>query len=210
VKPEILDALPVDHPDALHSRSDLRIFNRVMGNGRWLRQILPPRVRPGERVLEIGAGDGEQSLTLARQLPAFDGLDLWPRPAFWPAHARWYQTPLQDFTGWSDYSVFVANLVLHQFSADELRWLGVRLQEHSRLLVFSEPARLLRYQWGFRALCLVSGANYVSRHDGLVSIAAGFLGDELPALLGLNPAHWSWRRSLSVFGAYRLVAERRK
>jgi hypothetical protein len=180
-----------------------------MGNGRWLRQTLPPRVRPSDRVLEIGAGDGKLGLTLAPRLPVLDGLDLWPRPAHWPHQARWHQTAFQDFTGWEDYSVFIANLVLHHFSADELGWLGNRLGEHGRLLIFSEPARRKFFQWAFRALCPFLGANHVSRHDGVVSIAAGFLDDELPVLLGLDRRIWTWRRSVGLFGAYRLVAEKK-
>ena len=44
----------------------------------------------------------------------------------------------------------------------------------------------------------------VTRHDLLISIRAGFRGDELPRALGL--AGWTTAVSLTALGAYRLVA----
>jgi hypothetical protein len=61
----------------------------------------------------------------------------------------------------------------------------------------------------FSLLCILIRAHPVTRHDGRVSIAAGFRNDELPNLLRLDPAEWSWQVRESRFGACRLVAERR-
>jgi hypothetical protein len=58
LQPELLDSLPSDHPDARHSRRDLRVINRLMGNHRWFARTLPPLVRAGEHALELGAGNG--------------------------------------------------------------------------------------------------------------------------------------------------------
>jgi hypothetical protein len=52
-------------------------------------------------------------------------------------------------------------------------------------------------------------ANHVSRHDGHVSIAAGFIDNELPHQLGLPAARWTWQVHTTFFGAYRVVAHRR-
>jgi hypothetical protein len=52
-------------------------------------------------------------------------------------------------------------------------------------------------------------AHQVTRHDGRVSIAAGFRHDELPRLLHLDPAVWTWRVQETLLGACRLVAKRR-
>lgn len=207
--PEILDSLPPDDPAARHSRRDLRIFHMVLGGARWLRRTVPARVRAGERVLEIGAGTGELGASLARRGVAPDGLDRGPRPAAWPSAARWQQTDVLAFAGWGDYEVVIGNLIFHHFDADALRTLGGRMAAHARLIVACEPVRRRRFQWLFAALCALVGANHVSRHDGRVSIEAGFLGDELPALLGLDPQVWHWRVATTARGMYRMVAERR-
>ena len=64
IQPELLDTLPPENPDALHSRRDLRLINTFMGNHRWLERALKRNARADERILEIGAGTGE----LARRL----------------------------------------------------------------------------------------------------------------------------------------------
>ena len=206
--PEILDSLPPDDPGARRSRRDLRVFNAVLGGTRWLRRTVSARMRSGERVLEIGAGAGELGASLARQSFAPDGLDRDPRPAGWPAAARWHQTDVLAFEDWRDYEVVIGNLIFHHFDADALRMLGGRMAAHARLIVACEPVRRRRFQWLFAALCALVGANHVSRHDGRVSIEAGFLGEELPALLGLDPKVWHWRVATTGRGLYQMVAER--
>ena len=64
VKPEILDKLNPDDPAALHNRRDLRLFNRLMGNNRWMRRTLTHIVNPEDSVLELGAGVGDFGLYL--------------------------------------------------------------------------------------------------------------------------------------------------
>jgi SAM-dependent methyltransferase len=208
--PELLDSLPADDPRALGSRRDLRIFNAVLGGGRWFRRNLPPVVRPGERVLELGAGTGELGHALARAGVLADGLDLGPRPTVWPATAHWHQGDVFAFAGWGDYEVVIGNLVFHHFDAAGLRHLGVRMAAHARVIMAFELARWPVSQRLFAAMCAVVRANDVSRHDGRVSIEAGFLGDELPELLGLDPTVWRWEISMTCCGAYRMLAERRR
>ena len=207
--PELLDSLPPDHPDALHSRRDLRVINRVMGNAPWFRAALAVRARPGERVLELGSGTGELADVLRPVAPLFDGIDRVPRPPAWPENARWHQTDIQAFTGWNDYPVVIGNLILHHFDDNALRTLGNAISPHARLLIFSEPTRKRLNQLIWNLAAPLGGANHVTRHDGRVSIAAGFLRDELPQTLGLDPALWSWRITHSWLGAYRMIAERR-
>lgn len=206
--PEILDALPPDDPAARHSRRDLRWFNAVLGGARWLQRTVEVRLRRGERVLEIGAGAGELGASLARRGFAPDGLDRGPRPAAWPAAGRWHEIDALAFEGWRDYEVVIGNLIFHHFDADALRTLGGRMAAHARLIVACEPVRRRRFQWLFAALCTLVGANHVSRHDGRVSIEAGFLGDELPALLGLDPKVWRWQVAITARGMYQLVSEK--
>jgi SAM-dependent methyltransferase len=208
--PEILDSLSPEDPAARRSRRDLRVFNAVLGGERWLRHTLPSRVRRGERVLEIGAGTGELGAGLARAGLAIDGLDRAPRPAAWPAAARWHQADALAFDGWRDYQVVVGNLIFHHFDADALRVLGQRMAAHARVIVACELTRRKIFQRLFAALCVLVRANDVSRHDGRVSIEAGFLGDELPMLLGLDPKTWRWQVTTTFCGTYLLVAQRRE
>jgi hypothetical protein len=208
LQPEILDSLSPDHPDARHNRRDLRIINRAMGNLRWFLRELPPLLRPGERILEIGAGTGDLGrLLLARGL-SVDGLDLWPRPETWPASQGWQAADLREFDGYGSYPVVIANLILHQFGESDLAQLGKKLRG-ARAILACEPARSRRSQLLFAALSPLFGANYVSRHDAHVSIAAGFCGDELPRVLGLVGGEWRIRCGRTGLGAYRMIAVRK-
>ena len=113
LRPELLDSLPPEDRDAIHSRRDLRHFNRALGNPAWFRKQLSLIVRPGERVLELGAGTGELRQSVPSHVFQWDGLDLAPRPNGWPATALWFQTDVRDFRGWDSYDVVIANLFLH-------------------------------------------------------------------------------------------------
>lgn len=207
--PEILDSLSSEDSTARHSRRDLRIFNAVLGGPRWLRDVVPALLRRGERILEIGAGTGELGASLARLGFVPDGLDRGPRPVAWPTAARWHQIDAMAFDRWNEYDIVIGNLVFHHFDTETLRTLGVRISAQARVIVACEPTRQRIFQRLFAVLCALVGANGVSRHDGRVSIEAGFLGDELPELLGLDPAFWHWTVTTTLRGIYRLVAYRR-
>lgn len=208
---ELLDVLPPESSAARRSRRELVRVNRVMGNHAWFARTVPPLALPGETALELGAGDGALALRLrAAGLPA-DALDRFPAPPAWPAgdSARWHRADLRAFDAWRDYPIVLGNLVLHHLADSELAELGAVLDHHARLLVFSEPLRRPRSRllWAFGAP--LGGAGPVTRHDGRVSIGAGFRDDELPHALGLDPARWTWRVSETFLGASRLVASRR-
>jgi hypothetical protein len=208
LQPELLDALPPTHPDALHNRRDLRLTNIAMRNYAWMCRKLPAIVRSGERALEIGAGTGELAAKLHARGMAVDGLDLWPRPAPWPPDREWHRTDLRTFDGWRRYPVIFGNLILHQFTDADLEALGERIR-NARAIVFSEPLRRRISQVLYRAIAPLLGANYVTLHDAHVSIAAGFRGDELPRALGLDPRDWDITCATTHLGAYRMVAQRR-
>jgi hypothetical protein len=208
LEPELLDSLPHDHPDALQNRRDLRLTNRIMGNHRWLERTLPRIVHPGEVVLELGAGAGELGLCLARKGLAIAGLDLWPRPTEWNANLAWHREDLRTFDRYSDYAAIVGNLIFHQFSDADLAQVGEKLRCTARVIVASEPQRRRMSQFLYRAFTPLIGANHVSRHDGHVSIAAGFRGDELPRALGLARDEWRIDQHSTALGAYRMIAVR--
>jgi len=206
LEPEWLDTLPPDEPEARQSRRDLRWINRAMGNSGWFLRNLPPLLRKGERVLELGAGEGELGRRLSAAGLEVDGLDRMPRPSGWTG--RWHQADIREFEGFWEYGALVANLVLHHFSAAELAELGSRLSGGPRLILASEPARRLRNLRVFILLGLALRLNRVTDHDGRISIGAGFLGDELPRALGLGPDRWSLRCLESLSGASRMIAIR--
>lgn len=208
LQPELLDSLPPNHPDALHNRRDLRITNWLVGNHRWLVRTLPRLVRPGERILELGAGTGELGIRLARAGVPVDGLDLWPRPEDWPAAAAWHVADLRTFSRYGDYTAIFGNLIFHQFTDADLRALGGQLRARARVIVAAEPHRRRFSQVLFRAAAPLFGANHVSRHDAHVSIAAGFRGTELSRALGLDSSVWTVRHMTTPLGAYRMVAVR--
>ncbi len=207
-EPELLDSLPFDHPDAAHNRRDLRLINRFMRNEEWFASVLPALLLPGERVLELGAGTGEMGRRLVSQGIALDGLDLWPRPRAWPQDRLWHQEDLKTFSGYDRYTAVVANLILHQFTDAELGKLGARIRGSARVVLACEPLRRRISQVLIAALAPVFGGNHVTRHDARVSIAAGFVGDELPAALGMGTGEWSYSCSVTALGALRMIAVR--
>jgi hypothetical protein len=210
ILPELLDTLPPDHPDAQHSRRDLRIINRIMGNHRWIKRVLPALVRQNEHVLEIGAGTGELARALAQTGLSIAGLDYVPPPETWPSSLSWHSANLTQFRSYGDYPVLLGNLIFHQFTGPELAALGELIRPTTRVIVACEPARSSRSDTFFRLLAPCFGANPVTLHDAPISIKAGFLGHELPHALGLDQAGWDINCSATALGAYRMIARRRQ
>lgn len=210
VRPEILDSLPHDHPDALRNRRELRTINALMGSHRWLERHAR-RLRSGTRALELGAGSGDLARRLRRGCVPIelDGLDLCPAPVDWENERRWWREDLNEFDGYKGYEAVFGNLILHQFEDAALAEIGRRMSDAASYLFFSEPARRVRHIAQFRALSLFSRMGRVSRNDGEVSIKAGFLEEELPELLGLSSMTWNWECRTGFRGQYFMSAWRR-
>ena len=208
LQPELLDALPPEHPDARHSRRDLRLINLFMGNHRWLARVVAGAVHDGERILELGAGDGVLACRLAGAGRTVDALDLAPPPPGWPAGLAWHNANLLNFSGYGQYHAVIGNLIFHHFSDAELAALGRSFRDAVRVIIACEPARRKFSQQLFALVAPVFRANRVTLHDAHVSIDAGFDGDELPQLLGLDPARWNWRCRTTRHGACQMVAVR--
>lgn len=211
VEPELLETYPADHPDAIRGRADLRLVNAIMGNHRWIVRTLRRVCRPGWRVTEIGAGDGELSLRLANRgvCAAADlhGFDLAPRPPAWPAGADWTQGDLLH-AALPESEVWVANLFLHHLQDDALQEIGRRLPASARVLIAVEPARRRLHACNGGLLCRLARLHPITRHDMQVSVRAGFRAGELPVRLGLDT---DWRvvhDRESWLGGCRLLAMR--
>lgn len=204
VKPELLDHLPPDDPSARRSRRDLKRINWLMGNERWiLNSIRPFKEAAAKGIAEIGAGDGFLSGKLAKAFPhaPVSAFDLAPRPERLDPRVTWNQGNLfqaGDLRG----GILVANLFLHHFEGEALEQLG-RICEGFEVVAFSEPSRD-----PVSHLCghvLDPFVNHVTRYDMHVSIDAGFLPGELPALLGLDSSRWKVEEDSTWRGAVRML-----
>lgn len=206
VLPEILDHLPADDPEAVRSRRDLRRINFLMGNERWIFRAIQKFPDAAARgIVELGAGDGAliSKLSVMFSKVELTACDLAPRPATLDSRVRWRQGDLlsdrHDLSG----GVLIANLFLHHFEGEALRALGT-LCEGFEIVVFCEPDRArIPHLLG---ASIWPWVNRVTRHDMHVSIDAGFVKGELPALLGLEPKWWkisetsTWRGARRVLG----------
>jgi SAM-dependent methyltransferase len=197
---ELVDDLPADHPGAIQSRRDLRRINTLMGHvgilARALKKAFPHQ--PPSRILEIGAGDGEVLLRIARRLSPrwhevdavfIDLQDLLRDQAKadfaelnWGARAvaadifQWLNDTASEKT-----DVILANLVLHHFSDAQLTTLFLAASKKAEAFIAVEPRRDAWSLFFARSLALI-GCGPVTCHDAPLSVRAGFVGRELAAL----------------------------
>jgi hypothetical protein len=197
VQPELLDALPSEDAEARRSRADLRRLNRIMGTlpivlGALDRvaQHAPPR-----SILELGAGDGSLMLDIARYramrwpdvavtlldrqstietktLDAIRALGWWPGVI--KAEVRDWLTQAHDGV----WDIIVTNLFIHHFASDELPELFKGLAERSHAFFCCEPRRSL-FALASSHLVGLLLMGPVTRADAVLSVRAGFGGDEL-------------------------------
>ncbi len=213
VAPEVLDGLEPHDPRATRARRDLYRINEIMGSGRFLaRGLRPARMRgPPPRLLELGAGDGRLTLRLARLLrPSWPVADLTlldrqrllepdSKPAVALARMGWRVeflcTDALDWAGAADdalprWDAIFTNLFLHHFEAARLRSLLAAVAERCDLFVACEPRRARRALLGSHLLGAV-GAGNVARGDAVLSVHAGFCGQEICAAWPAAREAWS-------------------
>ena len=199
VVPEILDQLSADDPEAIRSRRDLRMINFFMRGHAWILDQIAT-FKNLETVVELGAGDGLLIRSISEKFPGLEtvAVDLIDRPASLPRKIRWEQCDVTDFALPAKPSLVVANLFLHHLSDEQLNRLGKKFSAAHGWLI-AEPLRtrtsLLMARTTFPLV------NRVTRHDMMVSIRAGFQGNELPRLLG--DATWEWKLHQSLCGGIR-------
>lgn len=187
--PELLDILPAGDPRAIRSRRDLVLINRIMRQptimARALRRFPVPRT-----LADLGGGDGRFLLAVARRLTKH-----WPnvhvmicdrhdivmpqtRVAFqalgW--HCEVHTGDVLESLPRAD--IITANLFLHHLEDAALIGLLANIARSANGFVACEPRRGGFPLWGAHLVGLL-GCNDVTRHDAVVSVQAGFAGQEL-------------------------------
>ena len=218
VTAELLDSLPADDRDARRSRLDLRRVHRAMGTRTILRRGLAPWSVPGPRcktlrVLELGAGDGSLMLGVARaqalrwprvELTLLDRQALLdPATVAQYGKAGWSAVQqVDDVLDWAagntqpsgcanpaPWDLVIANLFLHHFSDAQLARIFQAVANTSRAFFACEPRRNWLALAGSHMVGAL-GANHVTREDAVLSVHAGFQGDELTALWPAHAGPW--------------------
>ena len=224
--PELVDNLPADHPGAMQSRRDLRLLNALMGHSliitNALKRVFPNH--PPTRLLEIGAGDGELLLRVARRLSRkwYDVdvvfIDLqnllsnktkadfaalnWGARAVEADIFEWLNDPNAE-----KIDAILGNLILHHFTDAQLTQLFSAAATQSRSFIAVEPRRSKWPLFWTRQLSLI-GCGPVTCHDAPISVRAGFTGRELSALW---PQDGTWELTERRAGLFsHLFVARRK
>lgn len=200
--PELLDILPPDDPQAIHSRRDLRRINRAMFQVAIMRQLLRRHLPgPPRRVIELGGGDGHFMLQLARatgwrdvEFILVDRQDIVTRETREEFRREKWQLLMfaedvfEFLARGIAADVITANLFLHHFSETGLSHLFARASALAPVLIACEPRRN-RFTLAASHCVALIGGNRVTRHDAAASVRAGFCDRELSALW---PASGGW------------------
>lgn len=222
VQPELLDQLSPADPRAVRSRRDLRRVNAWMGHhaimALAMQECLQGRVP--RQITELGAGDGNFLLRVARKIPLQPAsASPWSAPtgtrvalldlhnmvseetleAFLDVGCR-AETIVADVFNWPAMGndVVVANLFLHHFEGERLLELLRLISHRTNVFIALEPRRA---EWPLLCsrLLWAIGCNEVTRHDAVVSVRGGFSGCELSALW---PDQQDWHLSEQSVGLF--------
>jgi hypothetical protein len=221
--PELLDTMPPDDPKAKRSRQDLRRVNRWMFQSELMAGLLNlDPIGEVKSVLDLGSGDGTFMLSVARRLSIpgpvtvslLDRQDIvsvevlkefsrlgWAVRRITDDAARFLAQP-----GGPRFDLVTANLFLHHFEDAELSRLLKLAALRTERFAACEPARTPLALAGSRMLWAI-GCNSVTRFDAVVSVRAGFLGNELGELWPKG-TEWIQRESGAGLFSHTFMARR--
>jgi len=223
VQPELLDVLPPEDPRAVRSRRDLHWINWWMRNHAIMAQALRENLSSApQRITELGAGDGNFQLRLAKKLRHWRDVNvrlLDQQNNFSPETLASFtalgwlaETVVVDATRWTPpadrNAVIVANLFLHHFEDSQLSGLLQKISQNTNLFVAIEPHRFAAPALVGQLLWFI-GCNRVTRHDAVVSIRAGFCGQEISALWP-DKANWELTERRAGLFSHLFIARRRQ
>ena len=228
VEPEWLDELPATDRRAIQSRRDLRRLNSVMGHARFIANALRAYPNWNGRIIDLGGGDGQFLLKVARSLGKrdveallidrmdlvatatgreFESLgwrltikvgDVFEVLAEMPERARVTRPSEPRLSEPKQDSAIMSNLFLHHFDDTRLRRLLGLQSERAGIVIACEPRRSAMALAASRLVGLL-GCNAVTRHDAIASVRAGFTNPDLTALWS-DAANWSIQeRPLGLF-----------
>jgi len=228
VAEEALDHLAPDDPAARRSRRDLVRVHRAMGTRSivsrgWRRLLAPATARIPLRILELGAGDGSLLLGVARslaprlaqvQLTLLDRQDIVSAATLagyadlgWTAQVQvadvlaWAARADGEGpgTGMARWDLISTTLFLHHFEDHELGLLLAAVAARTDRFFACEPKRSWLPLAGSHLVGAI-GANAVTRADAVLSVRAGFRGDEITAAWPRAGGAWQMReRSAGIF-----------
>jgi hypothetical protein len=236
VAAETLDHLGPDDPAARRSRRDLVRVHRAMGTRGivlrgWQSLVSPQRDGAPLRILELGAGDGSLLLGVARTLAP-----RWPQvqlslmdrqhivtPATLAGYAAlgWSaEVQVADVLAWAarphaargtgpQWDLVTTTLFLHHFDGGELSALLAAAAACADRFFACEPSRSWRALVGSHLVGAI-GANAVTRGDAVLSVRAGFRGDEISAQWPHADGVWQLRESAAGPFSHCFSAERRR
>jgi hypothetical protein len=225
VEPEWLDDLPAGDPRAIHSRRDLRRLNGLMFQAPIMAALLSDVTgsRTPAQFLEIGAGDGAFTLSVARRLArrvpqariilldrqdcanetVVDGFRAlgWDATFITADAFEFLKSP-----GGARFDAIAANLFLHHFQDAPLAELMALAARRCEVFAACEPRRSGVALAACRLLWAI-GCNDVTRHDARASVLAGFGGRELSDLWPSGRA-WSLQEAARGPFTHTLLARR--
>ena len=222
INPEILDSLPSDDPRAKRARRDLTRVNALMGNLNIWNRLFKSIFKAGHTpitIAELGAGDGKLLLRLARDWSMY-----WPKVevTLVDLHPAVTKGTLESFSdlGWevniisadvkdwlvntSPVDLIIANLFMHHFPDIQLSELFNKISKKTRVFACCEPRRSKISLLGSQLLALI-GCGPVARYDAVVSVHAGFNGNELTALWPIDK-EWQLNEDSAGLFTHRFIA----